>query len=115
MGCEIRKNRMLFQGRKTLVRERAEYLRFMDQGHGNKEAFRPTVSTSGPVVGGETAGRTPIGSGPPAPGMSSRCMSQDERIYIADRIRENASLRGIAAKLAAVRRRSATWSTIAAP
>jgi IS30 family transposase len=105
MAFEIRADREP-QGRKALVREREEYFRLMDQGVSSQEACR--------IVGVNyrTGKRWRNGwrataynkSKPPVsrPGTRTgptRFLRQDERIHIADRLREGASLRGIAAEL----------------
>ncbi|GHJ29620.1 hypothetical protein ABZ654_25935 [Streptomyces hygroscopicus] len=45
MDFKIRENRGEPQGRKALVRERAEYFRLMDQGFSSREAIGPTART----------------------------------------------------------------------
>ncbi|MFE2728533.1 IS30 family transposase [Kitasatospora sp. NPDC059327] len=106
MDFEIRGNRTVAQGPKRLVRERAEYFRLVDQGFSGKEASQ--------LVGiHERTGREwrngrmdPARSRPPArperaacSGTPGRYLGQDERIHIADRLREKASVRMIAAEL----------------
>jgi len=103
---EIRKDRGP-QGRRKLVRERELYLSLMGQGMSNTQACR--------VVGvNERTGREwrrgrPEGrvkrSRPPArktalvDGTSSRFLTEDERIVIADLRRAKATMRAIAAEL----------------
>ncbi len=95
------------QGRKKLARERELYLSLMDQGMGNAQACR--------VVGvNERTGREwrrgrPEGrvkrSRPPAretarvDEASSRFLTEDERIVIADRWRAKTTMRAIAVEL----------------
>lgn len=106
MDFEIRKVRKA-QGAKKLRAERQEYFRLMAQGYGNKEASR--------LVGvNERTGRE-WRNGRFSPGQlrlparpervarpaqaASRYLREDERIHIADRLREKASIRAIAAEL----------------
>lgn len=107
MDFQIRQNRTVAQGRKKLIHEREQYFRLVDQGYSNKDAsrlvgvnertgrewrngrdapdrFRPPARSSG---------RTPV------PVSSGRYLSQGERLHIADRLRDRASLRVIAAEL----------------
>lgn len=107
MDFQIRQNRTIAQGRKKLIHEREQYFRLVDQGYGNKEASR--------LVGvNERTGRewrngrdAPDRFRPPArpserapvPVTSGRYLSLDERLHIADRLRDRASLRVIAAEL----------------
>jgi transposase, IS30 family len=104
MDFEVRWDRKP-QGRKKLRAEREEYFRLMRQGYGNKEASR--------LVGvHERTGREwrngrmdPRRQRAPAqPGQApvcspSRYLSEADRIHIADRLREKAPLRAIAAEL----------------
>ena len=107
MEFEIREIRSP-QGRRKLTREREEYFRLMDQGFSSMEACR--------IVGinYRTGKRWRIGSAPnkakkkgappvrqPAgpPSGVSRYLREDERIHIADRVREKASIREIAREL----------------
>lgn len=102
---EIRKERAkALGGRMRLVREREEYFRLVDQGYGNSEASR--------LVGvNERTGREwrngRMGKQrfrPPArpslvPAARGRYLSQADRLHIADRLREKATVRAIAAEL----------------
>ncbi len=105
MDFQIRADRKP-QGRKKLRAERAEYLRLVEQGYGNKAASR--------MVGvHERTGREWL-NGRDDPkrrvlparneraalaGSKSRYLTEDERIHIADRRRENAGVRQIATEL----------------
>ncbi|KJY30357.1 IS30 family transposase [Streptomyces sp. NRRL S-495] len=106
MDFKIRKNRAVAQGPRRLVRERSEYFRLMDQGYGNKEASR-LVGIHERTGREWRNGRTdPARFRPPArperaacPETRGRHLSQDERIHIADRLREKATIRAIAVDL----------------
>ena len=109
MGFEIRADRGENRGRGGLPRERAEYFRLMDQGYSSAAACRAvgvTIRTGGRWRNGRSAeaprrrGAPPAGAGPSSssPG-SGRYLSEDERIAIADRLLEGASMRAIAAEL----------------
>jgi IS30 family transposase len=109
MGFEIRADRGENRGRGGLPRERAEYFRLMDQGYSSAAACRAvgvTIRTGGRWRNGRSAeaprrrGAPPAGAGPSSssPG-SGRYLSEDERIAIADRLLEGASMRAIAAAL----------------
>jgi transposase, IS30 family len=106
MDFEIRKNRTVAHGRRKLVRERAEYFRLVDQGYSNKEASR-LVGIHERTGREWRNGRTdPARFRPPVrperaagSGTPGRYLSQDERIHIADRLRERATIRAIAAEL----------------
>jgi IS30 family transposase len=115
MGFEIRADRGENRGRGGLPRERAEYFRLMDQGHSNAAACR-AVGVTGRTGRRWRHGRPPEaprrprprGAGgrpsPPPPDSGSgsgsgRYLSEDERIRIADRLLEGASVRAIAAGL----------------
>ncbi|NED20440.1 IS30 family transposase [Streptomyces sp. SID9913] len=106
MDFEIRRDRTP-QGPRKLTREREEYSRLMQQGYSNKEACR--------VVGIDERtgqkwrnGRKPTGKQRKAllplgavaePSGPSRYLREADRIHIADRLRENATVRAIAAEL----------------
>ena len=106
MDFKVRGGRGVPQGRKKLVRERAEYFRLVDQGYGNKEASRRVgvnERTGRVWRNGRPVGRV-MRSRPPArealvAGTSSRFLSEGERIVIADRRRAGMSVRTIAAGL----------------
>jgi IS30 family transposase len=106
MDFELRKDRKP-QGRRKLHAERAEYFRLVQQGYGNKEACR-LVGVHERTGREWRNGRTdPNRFRPPArperapdpPAARSRYLSVDERIHIADRLREKAPIRTIAAEL----------------
>jgi len=95
------------QGARKLVREREEYFRLMDQGLSSKEACKLVginYRTGKKWRNGHHApgaGRKPV---PPVTSVApasvpSRYLSEDERILIADRRREQAGVRQIAAEL----------------
>ncbi|MFI1308545.1 IS30 family transposase [Streptomyces sioyaensis] len=106
MDFEIRKDRTP-QGPRKLNREREAYFRLMQQGFSNREACR--------IVGIDERtgqkwrnGRRPTGSQRKAllplgaaaePSGPSRYLREADRIHIADRLREKAALRTIAAEL----------------
>ncbi|UYM24474.1 IS30 family transposase [Streptomyces albus] len=94
------------QGRKKLSREREAYSRLVQRGYSNAEACR--------IVGIDTRtgrkwrnGRSGERNQKPVPPISlvapasgpSRYLGEDERIHIADRLREKATVRAIAAEL----------------
>ncbi|WP_437110233.1 IS30 family transposase [Streptomyces scopuliridis] len=90
-----------------LSRERQEYFRLMQLGYGNKEASK--LVGINPRTGREWRNGRPEGRKkrprPPAhiaqvpSGASSRFLSEPDRIHIADRLREKATVRAIAAEL----------------
>jgi IS30 family transposase len=106
MDFEIRAVRTP-QGRRKLSRERAAYSRLMRQGYSNTQACR--------IVGVDRRtgqkwrnGRKPTGTQRtamepqptlPEPCAEGRYLCEDERIHIADRLREKATIRAIAAEL----------------
>jgi transposase, IS30 family len=106
MDFEIRKDRERAQGRKALARERAAYLRLVQQGWSNKEACR-VVGINARTGRRWRNGRNPTGTyagAPPItavvpPGVRGRYLCETDRIHIADRLREKASIRSIAAEL----------------
>ncbi|WP_330480026.1 IS30 family transposase [Streptomyces sp. NBC_00724] len=106
MDFEIRKDRGP-QGRKKLTRERAAYFQLMQQGYSSREACR--------IVGidrrtgkkwrngshahiGKKRATPPIYQEAP-PSGPSRYLREADRIHIADRLREKATIRAIAAEL----------------
>jgi transposase, IS30 family len=103
MDFEIRQDR---SGRRRLPKEREAYLLLMQQGVGNTEACRVLGLNRrtgtrwrygrNPSSGSKAA--SPIGTVVP-PCAPSRYLCQDERIHIADRAREKATVRAIAAEL----------------
>ncbi|ANW19384.1 IS30 family transposase [Streptomyces clavuligerus] len=125
MDFEIRKVRTVAQGRRKLRAEREEYFRLVKAGYSCKEAsalvgvnartgrewrngrwdpkrFRPPVSRTTAVPGqGVYTQRAPVPrERVPLPARArSRYLSERERIHIADRLREKAPIRSIAAEL----------------
>ncbi|MFF4585573.1 IS30 family transposase [Streptomyces sp. NPDC001388] len=112
MAFEIRENRTVAQGPRVLVREREEYFRLVDQGMTCAEAARAVGINlrtgkrwrNGRNASGRSKAAPPINTvvppsaatTPPAP---SRYLGEAERIHIADRLREKATVRAIAAEL----------------
>lgn len=108
-----------------LTREREVYLQLMRQGHSNREACRIVginVRTGKRWRNGWHSPPTgkpklPITVEASAPGPS-RYLREEDRIHIADRLREKASIRRIAAELGRspstvsreIRRNGALWS-----
>ncbi|MFJ9890524.1 helix-turn-helix domain-containing protein, partial [Streptomyces sp. NPDC091287] len=94
------------QGPVKLRREREAYSRLVAQGYSNTEACRIVGvdrRTGNKWRNGRGADRRqkavpPISSVVPPSGMS-RHLREDERIHIADRLREKATVRAIAAEL----------------
>src|SRR4051794_3542543 len=121
---EIRSSRAA-QGPKKLEAERAEYFRLVDQGVSSAEACRivgvnkqtgirwrrglprlpaggrrgPRRSVSCPMAPGGPGRRALAGPGAPASGVSTRFLSADERVVIADLRLKGAPIRAIAATL----------------
>ena len=89
-----------------LARERAEYLRLVQQGYSNAGACRAVGIDArtgrkwrnGRAAEGRARAVPPISMVVP-PAGPSRYLSEDERFHIADRLREKASLRAVAAEL----------------
>lgn len=106
MDFEIRKDRTP-QGPRELGREREAHSRLMQQGYGDKEACR--IVGIGSRTGTKWRnGRRPTGTQrkalPPLravaePSGPSRHLGEADRIHIADRLREKATVRVIAAEL----------------
>ena len=105
MDFEIRADRS--PRGKRLVRERAAYFDLVQRGVSSKEACRIVgvnprtgkVWRNGRNPSRGHAGAAPITRPLAAPGGSSRYLREDERIYIADRLREQATIRAIAGEL----------------
>ncbi|WTE67898.1 IS30 family transposase [Streptomyces sp. NBC_01615] len=106
MDFKIREIRTVAQGRKQLLREREAYSQLMQQGLSNKEACR--IVGINPKTGRRWRnGRSAWGSRKAAPPIKavvppsgpSRYLREADRIYIADRLRERATVRAIAAEL----------------
>ncbi len=104
MDFEIREDRGP-QGRKKLVRERAAYFQLMQQGYSSAEACRIVgidKRTGKKWRNGSHAYTARPKAAPPAqvePPGPSRYLREADRIHIADRLRERASVRTIAAEL----------------
>ncbi|WP_254885586.1 IS30 family transposase [Streptomyces sp. NA02950] len=105
MDFEIREDRQP-QGPRKLTREREAYFRLMQQGVSNTEACRIVGINRrtgkrwryGRGVSGSNKAAPPINSvGPPS--APSRYLCEADRIHIADRLREKATVRAIAAEL----------------
>jgi IS30 family transposase len=107
MDFEIRRDRHKPQGRKKLTRERAAYFALMQQGLSSREACRIVgidVRTGKKWRNGDHSpgrGRKAV---PPVhrevpPSGPSRYLREEDRILIADRVREKATVRAIAAEL----------------
>ncbi|MCP3755656.1 IS30 family transposase [Streptomyces sp. TBY4] len=104
MDFEVRKVRSA-QGPRKLRAERAEYFRLVQQGYSSKDASR-LVGVHERTGREWRNGRTdPLRYRAPAHherapvAASSRYLSETERIHIADRVREKATVRAIAAEL----------------
>src|SRR4051794_720554 len=106
MDFEIRRDRTKPQGRKKLTREREAYSRLMQQGVSNREACRIVGIDertgqkwrNGRHAYGNRKALPPI-NGVAAPSGPSRYLREADRIHIADRLREKATIRAIAAEL----------------
>ncbi len=105
MDFEVR-DRSVNQGRRPLTEERRVYLQLMQQGVSNAEACRIVGINrrtgkrwrNGRVPSGGHVGASPITTVAPPPGPS-RYLREADRIHIADRLREKATVRAIAAEL----------------
>jgi IS30 family transposase len=89
---------------KRLVEERAAYFALVNEGVAVREAAR-TVGIHYRTAKywraeASRAQASAVAPTPPPQEISSRFLSQDERIVIADRLRDNASVRSIATELA---------------
>ncbi|MFI1445442.1 IS30 family transposase, partial [Streptomyces fructofermentans] len=96
------------QGNRPLVQERDAYFLLVDQGMSFVEAARAVgISTrtgerwrNGRGASGRIKAYPPINAAPAAePGSLSRCLREAERVHIADRLLEKATIRAIAAEL----------------
>lgn len=106
MDFEIRKDRGP-QGRRKLTRERAAYFQLMQQGYSSREACRIVGidrrtgkkwrNGSHAHIGKKKA--TPPVHQEASPSGPSRYLREADRIHIADRLREKATVRAIAAEL----------------
>ena len=106
MDFEIRKVRSVAQGPVKLSGERAAYSRLMQQGYSNSEACRIVgidTRTGRKWRNGRSADRRQKAAPPirlvVPPSGASRYLREDERIHIADRLREKVTVRAIAAEL----------------
>lgn len=105
MDFKIREIRTA-QGRKKLLREREAYFQLMQQGFSNEQACRIVGVNSktgrrwrnGRNASGRQKAAAPVRPVLP-PSGASRYLQEAERVYIADRLREKASVRAIAAEL----------------
>ena len=107
MDFQIREDRTRPQGRKKLTRERAAYFQLMQQGLSSRQACqivgidirtgKKWRNGSHAHVGNEKA--APPIYRPAPPSASSRYLQEADRIVIADRLREKATVRAIAAEL----------------
>ncbi|WP_455709534.1 IS30 family transposase [Microbispora rosea] len=103
---EIRKIRTP-QGPKKLTCEREEYFRLMDQGFSSMEACRIVGINyrtgkrwrNGRAPTGKQRGAPPVRRPAAPPSDTSRYLREDERIHIADRLRQRVSIREIAREL----------------
>ncbi|WP_204051990.1 helix-turn-helix domain-containing protein, partial [Microbispora siamensis] len=106
MEFEIRKIRTP-QGPKKLTCEREEYFRLMDQGFSSMEACRIVGINyrtgkrwrNGRAPTGKQRGAPPVRRPAAPPSDTSRYLREDERIHIADRLRQRVSIREIAREL----------------
>ncbi|OCC13972.1 hypothetical protein A3Q37_00244 [Streptomyces sp. PTY087I2] len=105
MDFKIRKDRKP-QGARKLAEERAAYFQLMQQGMSNPQACRVLGIhrrtgqrwRNGRNASGKDKAAPPIRAVVP-PSMSSRYLHEADRIHIADRLRERATIRTIAAEL----------------
>ena len=107
---EIRQDRQIPQGRRKLHAERAKYFELVANGYGFLEAarivgvnyrttkrWRSGVWTSGTKKKAGTV--APIAVRPYRPSLSSRYLSEQDRVFIADRLLAKWSIRRIAREL----------------
>lgn len=107
MEFEIRAGRGRAQGRKPLRSERTAYLQLVKEGLSNYEACRivginPKTGRrwrNGRNASGRSRSAPPIHPVVPAVKVSSRYLGEADRIHIADRLREKATIRTIASEL----------------
>ncbi|WP_422524796.1 IS30 family transposase [Streptomyces sp. 5.8] len=105
MDFKIR-DRSVVQGRRALSEERRLYLQLMQRGVSNKEACRIVGINektgrrwrNGRAPSGGNVGASPLNAVAP-PSAPSRYLRETDRIHIADRLREKATVRAIAAEL----------------
>jgi transposase, IS30 family len=106
MDFEIRKDRNKAHGPRRLHQERAAYLDLVNQGYSSVEACRivginPRTGKrwrNGRQASGRFKAASPITAVAP-PSGPSRYLTEDDRIHIADRLREGAGVRMIAREL----------------
>jgi transposase, IS30 family len=106
MDFEIRPDRSKPVGPRKLVRERAAYFALVKQGYSSREACRVVGVDArtgkrwrnGRVASGGHAASAPLAPSSYSEG-SSRYLSEQERIVIADLLREGATIRAIAREL----------------
>ncbi|GAA3249219.1 hypothetical protein GCM10020216_081130 [Nonomuraea helvata] len=98
MDFEIREGRERSRGRRALSRERAAYLRLVQQGLSNKEACR-IVGINLRTGRRRRNGRNPTGKHVGALPITSAAPSDVRGRYLNDRVREKASIREIAREL----------------
>lgn len=104
MDFEIRKDRIA--GGKRLVRERAAYFQLMEQGYSTREAARMIGIDLRTGKRWRNGWHSPPRGRPVSPvrvmeepASASRYLTENERVHVADRIREKASIRQIAGEL----------------
>ncbi|MET9470109.1 helix-turn-helix domain-containing protein, partial [Streptomyces sp. NPDC006544] len=105
MDFEIR-DRSVNRGRRSLTEERRAYLQLMQQGVSSREACRIVGINlragkrwrNGRAPSGRTGRALPLTAVAPSSGPS-RFLREADRIHIADRLREKATIRTIAAEL----------------
>ncbi|WSY48625.1 IS30 family transposase (plasmid) [Embleya sp. NBC_00888] len=101
------RDRTVNQGRRSLSAERAAYFLLVQQGFSNYEACRivginPKTGRrwrNGRNASGGTGAAPPVRPVAPASASCGRYLREEERIHIADRLRERASIRTIASEL----------------
>ncbi|MFD8803245.1 helix-turn-helix domain-containing protein, partial [Streptomyces atroolivaceus] len=124
MDFTIRENRGP-QGSRRLTREREAYSQLMKQGYSNTEACRILGINrrtgkrwrNGWHTPNSGKPKPPIHMAASAPSGPSRYLREEDRIHIADRLREKASIRTIASELGRspstisreIRRNGALW------
>src|SRR5690349_14486722 len=106
MDFVVRENRSVPQGRRRLVREREAFLALVAQGVSNAQACRivgVSEATGYRWRCGRTSGKHHAAAAPITAATSTaargRYLNQQERLHIADRRRERATVRQIAAEL----------------
>ncbi|WKK27296.1 IS30 family transposase [Streptomyces olivoreticuli] len=105
MDFEVR-DRSVVRGRRSLTEERRVYLQLVQRGVSSQEACRIVWVNyrtgkrwrNGRAPSGQNVGAAPITAVTPQPGPS-RYLREADRIHIADRLRERATVRQISAEL----------------